>query len=608
MTTYGRRAAISICIVLLISSSELFGVDVLTQRSDKFRSSLNLAETNLTPASIQRPGSFHKLYFRALDANAYAQPLYVSDLEIKGKKHNVIFVATENNTVYAFEDDPREQSPDHAPLWKSNLGPSIPTEQLSADIGDGPSGCGDLSTVVGITGTPVIDRSNNVLYVVAKTKSSQGYAHTLHALDIRTGRTLRKALIQGAAAGKGVASDASGRIVFQPAIQINRPALLLDHNRIYIAFGSHCDAGDFHGWLFAYDAADFKMIDVFITTPNSVGKYNGQGGIWQSGTGPAADDAGNIYLSVANGGYDSNLRDFGDSLLKLQLLNGRFSVAGWFTPTNQEVLKIQDADLGSGGPLLVPGSKLLVTVGKEGKLYLLDPSAMNGDTPALQEVQVTPGPHYFGPATNYGSVRYWNIHGTPVHFRTARGGFLYVCGEEDPIRAFRLASSDSHGIARLEPAFAFATSDERAAFPSERQRLSQSPVPNPSVWMPGGFLAISSNSSKPNTAILWALMPLSGNANSRVVRGVLRAFDPVNFAPRPDGSLRIPQLWSSDHDNDGSQDSLGMYPKYVSPTIANGRVVVPTFREEVVGTNGIHTIKNGGLQATLSVYGMAPEP
>jgi hypothetical protein len=602
-----KRSHFAVHVALLISSFKLFGVDVLTQRNDNFRSGLNLAETNLTPANLKSPGLFQKLYFRILDANAYAQPLYVSDLEINGKKHNLIFVATENNTVYALEDDPYEKNPYQAPLWRTNLGPSIPTEELSQDIGDGPAGYTDLTTVVGITGTPVIDRSNNVLYVVAKSKSANNYVHTLYALDFRTGKVLQKTLVQGSAPGKGIASNASGRIVFQPAFQINRPALLLDHGRLYVAFGGHGDVGDFHGWLFAYNEADFKLIDIFITTPNSVGKYNGQGSIWQSGAGPAADAAGNIYITVGNGGYDAKIGDFGDSVLKLGLTNSKFSTLGWFTPTNEDILKIQDADLGSVGPLLVPGTDLLVTAGKEGKLYLLDRSAMKGATHALQEIQVTPGPYYFGPATNYGSVRYWNIHGTPLEFQTTNGRLIFVCGE-DPLKAFRSATSNPNGAAHFEPDSAFATSDERSAFPSERSHLSNPPVPNPNVWMPGGFLSLSSASMKPDTAILWALMPLNGNANGRVVRGVLRAFDPVNFLTRPDGSLRIQQLWSSDHDSDGSEDSLGMYAKYSTPTIANGHVMVTTFREEVVGTNGIHSVKNNGLSATLTVYGLTPTP
>jgi hypothetical protein len=527
-------------------------------------------------------------------------------LEIRGRKHSVIFVATESNTVCAFEDDPSDTNQRAAPLWQTNLGPCVPTEELSQDIGDPPSGCTDLTTVIGITGTPVIDRSNNVLYVVAKTKSSNQYANTLYALDIRSGEIMRKTLIEGSVAGKGVGSDASGRIQFQQACQINRPALLLDHDRLYVAIGGHCDVGNFHGWVFAYNPADFKLIDIFLTTPNTVGKNNGQGAIWMSGAGPAADEDGNIYVTVSNGGYDAASGDYGDSLVKLQMRDDKFSVAGWFTPTNEAILKLQDADFGSAGPLLVPGTQLLSTGSKEGKIYLMDRSAMKGATLPLQEFQVTPGPYYFGPATDYGAIRYWNIHGTPVQFQTAHDRFFYICGEEEPIRAYRLATATVDGKPRLEPESSFATSDERAAFPPERAHLSNPPVANPYVWMPGGFLAISSDAMKPNTAILWALMPLDGNANGRVVRGVLRAFDPVNFVTRPDGSLRIPQLWSSDHDQNHSEDSLGMYPKFSTPTIANGHVIVTTFCEEVVGTNGIHAVKPGGLPATLTVYGLAP--
>ena len=578
----------------------------MTQRNDHFRTSLNSAETNLTPATVNLLSAFHKLYTRLLDADVYAQPLYVSDLEIEGKNRNIIFIATENNTVCAFEDDPREKNTRQAPLWRRNLGPAIPSEELSVDIGDPPSGWTDLTTIVGITGTPVIDRSNNVLYVVAKTKWDNQYANTLYALDLRSGDIIRQAVVEGSAQGKGIGS-ASGRIAFQPVFQINRPALLLDHDRLYVAFGGQGDVGPVHGWLFAYNPSNLKLIDVFITTPNTVGKDNGQGALWMSGTGPAADEEGNIYVSVANGGCDAHLGDYGDSLVKLRFQSDRFSVEGWFTPTNEAILKLQDADFGSAGPLLVPGRHLLLTGSKEGKMYLFDTSAMKGNTPALQEFQVMPGPHYFGPATNYGAIRYWNIHGTPVQLLTTHDRFFYVCGEEDPVRAYRLASaSAADGQPRLQPESSFATSDERAAYPPERAHLSNPPVAQPNVWMPGGFLSLSCNGTMPNTAILWALMPWDGNANGRVVQGVLRAFDPVNFVARPDGSLRIPQLWSSDHDHNRSDDRLGMYPKFSTPTIANGHVIVTTFQEEVVGTNGIHYIKKGGLPATLTVYGLPP--
>jgi hypothetical protein len=605
MRKASRQALVVAHIALLASSFNLFGADVLTQRNDNFRSGLNLAETSLTPDSLKTPGLFHKLYYRILDADAYAQPLYVSDLEIQGARHNLIFVATENNSIYAYEDDPNDRRPHQAPFWKANLGPAIPTVELNQDLGDSPPGCTDLTPLIGATGTPVIDRSNNVLYVVAKTKSSGVYTHTLHAIDIRTGQILRRTVIEASAPGRGIGSNGSGRIVFQPAVQMNRPGLLWDHDRLYIAFGGHCDSGDFHGWLLAYNAADFKQMDAFITTPNTVGKYNGQGSIWQSGAGPAADEAGNVYVTVGNGGYDAALGDFGDSVLKLGWTNSKLSVTGWFTPSDENILKIQDADFGSVGPLLVPGSDLLVTGSKEGKLYLLDCSAMNGATHDLEEFQVTPGPYYFGPATNYGSVRYWNIHGTPLEFQTTNGRLVFVCGEEDPVKAFRLATTSSNGTARFEAESPVATSDERAAFPSERTRLSNSPVPNPNVWMPGGFLALSCNSIKANTAILWALMPLDGNANGRVIHGVLRAFDPVNFLARPDGSLRIQQLWSSDHDGGRSEDSLGMYAKFSTPTIANGHVITTTFQEEVIGTNGLHSVKVNGLPPTLTVYGFS---
>lgn len=603
-----KNLLLFVSVLFLAFPSPRSGADVLTQRNDNSRSGLNLTEFTLTPSSLKSPGSFGKLYFRLLDANAYAQPLYVSGLETQQGKRDVIFVATENNTVYAFEDNPNDKNINSTPLWHTNLCRGIAAEELAHDLGGEPGDFGNLTTQIGITGTPVIDRADEVLYVAAKTKSNGRYLQLLYGLDIRTGAVLRKITIEGSAAGHGIAS-VNGRIAFQPAVQLNRPALLLDHGTLYVAFGSHGDVGDFHGWVFAYNPTNFKLKDVFNTTPNTVGKYNGEGGIWQSGCGPSADEAGNVYISMGNGGSDGTLGDYGDSVVKLMLRRGKFSVVGYFTPTNEVILKIQDGDFGSTAPLLLPGTTLLAIATKEGKIYLLDRTTMKGATRALQEVQVAPGPHYFGPATDYGAVRYWHIHGTPLVYQTDAGRFLYVCGEEAPVRAFRLAATNSNGLLRIEPTVAVATSDERAAFPPERAVMTNPPAANPDVWMPGGFLSLSANGNAPNTAVLWALMPLDGNANSRVVHGVLRAFDPVNFVARPDGSKKMPQLWSSDHDNDQTDDSLGMYPKFSMPTIANGHVIVTTFNEEEVGTNGVHRIKPGGLPATLAVYGLrAPPP
>jgi hypothetical protein len=328
---YMRKPVLLVWTLVCLCGSPLPGADVLTQRNDNGRTSLNLSETILTPSSLKSNGLFGKLYSRALDADAYAQPLYVSGLDINGQRRDVIFVATENNSVYAFEDDVTVASLE--PLWHVNLGPAIPTAELSQDLGVKPDGCPNLTTEIGITGTPVIDRSNNLLYVVAKTKSVGQYTQFLCGLDLRTGAVLRKTVIQGSMPGRGPGSQ-HGHIDFQPLLELNRPGLLLDHGVLYIAFGSHGSIGDYHGWVFAYDARDFKSEATFITTPNTTGKYNGQGGIWQSGTGPAADGEGNVYVTVGNGGCDPQVGDYGDSLLKLRLQQGQFSVRGFFAPAD----------------------------------------------------------------------------------------------------------------------------------------------------------------------------------------------------------------------------------------------------------------------------------
>ena len=277
-----------------------------------------------------------------------------------------------------------------------------------------------------------------VIFVVAKSlDAGHKYSFKLHALNLFDGKPMGSPVtIAAQVDGTRTGATPGGKIVFTPMIQHQRPALLVDGTTLYVCFCGHCDTGSFHGWIFAYDISNPKtpkMLDVFCTTPNikSNPTKDGEGGIWMSGQGPSADGKGNIFLTTGNGSYDGKT-DFGDSVLRFSLVAGKLKLADHFTPNNQEELKDEDADLGSAGVLLVPDSNLLIGGGKEGRFYLLDRDAMGKQ---LQDFQVTQGP---AKKTGEPDMRYWNIHGTPIAWNSKNGFFIYVCGEEDPVKVYRL--------------------------------------------------------------------------------------------------------------------------------------------------------------------------
>jgi hypothetical protein len=224
----------------------------------------------------------------------------------------------------------------------------------------------------------VISPDKTRLYVVAKSleELAHHYSFRLHVLRLADGKPARPPVaVEGTVNGTGKGS-VNGRIEFNSKIQLNRPGLVLHNNVVYIAFGSHCDRGVFHGWLFAYDAATLAKIDVFITTPNTKGKDEGEAGIWQSGQAPAVDENSNVYFATGDGGNNKST-DFGNSVVKVKLENGQINVKDWFTPQNEAVLKAKDVDLGSSvGPVLLPNSQVLLAAGKEGRLYLIDGNDM----------------------------------------------------------------------------------------------------------------------------------------------------------------------------------------------------------------------------------------
>ncbi|TMH48882.1 MAG: pyrrolo-quinoline quinone, partial [Betaproteobacteria bacterium] len=412
---------------------------VFTQRYDPQRTGQNRREFILTPSNVN-DSTFGKLFACAVDGEAYAQPLYVANLLIQGGTHNVVFVATMNNSVYAFDAD---ASPCVQYWKKSFLGTDVTTVP-PGDTGE----TGDINTIIGITGTPVIDPATGTFYVVAKTKETTGcsappcYFQRLHALDLATGREKFNgpASISSAITvpGNGDTGDgtcpgaAAGNVPFCPLRENQRPGLLLLNGKVYVAWASHGDIGPYHGWVIGYAAANLAQAPVvFNTTPNG-----GLGGIWMSGAGPAADATGNIYVITGNGTFDmvAPRTNYGDSFIRLSPASG-LSVADFFTPANQSFLDSNDFDVGSGGAIVVDSAgahpHLLIGGDKQGVLYVIDRDNMTGFNAGgdqiLQTVPITAGP----------ACIICGIFSTPAFWE----GKLYVVAIGDVLKQYTLANA-----------------------------------------------------------------------------------------------------------------------------------------------------------------------
>jgi hypothetical protein len=392
---------------------------VLTHKYDAKRAGLNSHETTLTPAAVS--SHFGKLFADAVDGLVFAQPLYMSNLNIPGKgAHNVLFVATEHDSVYALDADAGQ-----APLWHVSFiaPPGITTVPTS--VANDPGGRTGLGPEVGVTGTPVIDATTSTLYVSAMTYESGQAVHRLHALDIFTGAEKfgGPIVITATVAGSGIGNDGAGHITFHSLTQNQRAGLLLLNGVVYIPFASFSDVQPYHGWLFAFDAQTLQQQGVFIASPDGEGA-----GIWQGGSAPAADDDGNIYFATADGTFDADSggKNYGDTLMKVKLVNNSFTVLDSFTPFNQGCLNTDDLDLGSGGPALLPESfspqQPVIVPSKEGRFYVVDRNDMghyrtDNDSQILDWKLINPiacdtlGDLFAdGPVTDriYGGVSYFN--------------------------------------------------------------------------------------------------------------------------------------------------------------------------------------------------------
>ncbi|HVZ85467.1 MAG TPA: pyrrolo-quinoline quinone, partial [Polyangia bacterium] len=322
---------------------------VITNRYDNARSGVNLRETTLSTANVNTR-QFGLLFSRTVDGQLYAQPLYVGGLTMADKKsHNVVYVATEHNTLYAFDADDAAAT---APLWSLNVGPS------------GSNSCDNLSPEIGITSTPVIDQAAGTIYFISKGQETSGWVQRIHAVNIVTGAERPGSPTVIAASVKGTGAGTSGgNVAFDAATQLNRPGLLLVNGVVYAAFASHCDAGAYHGWIlgYSYDGTKFSQVMAFNVSPNG-----SKGGIWQAGVGLSSDGT-NIYVVVGNGSTNPSASslDLSESVFRMRISD--YSVQDYWIPAGYSSLNAGDLDLSSGAVLLP--HNLVVTGSKYGRVY-----------------------------------------------------------------------------------------------------------------------------------------------------------------------------------------------------------------------------------------------
>jgi len=510
-----------------VAVTDLTGV--VTQKYDNARDGQNLQEYALNASVLSTSGAFGKLFTCTIsDGPVYSQALYVANLAISGGTHNVVFVATQQNGVYAIDAD---ASP-CVTYWHMTLEPAGSTPTPNG----GNQGDSDINGPYGIFGTPVIDLTTNVLYAVASTlDNGTTFNYRLHALDLATGTEKSSSPV--------VISGTVSTITFDPSVHMQRPALLLSGSTVYVSFGSYGDANTYFGWVMGYDKTTITQTGIYNTAPDSTESTGAA--IWMGGTGPAADSSGNIFFSSANGPFNvtglppaAPHDNFGDTLVKL---TSSLTVSDFFTPSDQSMLDSSDLDLGSAGVLLLPGAagspahpNLAIAADKESILYLVDRDNMGQYNPMtnsnLQSVTVN----------NFGNSITSGFFTTPSYWN----GSVYVGAVGDNVKVYPI----SNAVLASSPS---ATSNE-------------------SYGYPGVNVVISAAGASAAAGIAWAL---DTNASGTATGGagatgpaILRAYDATNVGKA---------LWSS---SALSSDKCGNAVKFVVPTVANGKVYV-------VGTN-----------------------
>jgi len=597
-------------------------VDVLTHRNNNYRTGANLRETCLTWENVKAE-TFGKLFTLEVKGQVYAQPLIVTDLPILNEAsgvmetHNAMFVATMENWVYAFDADGGnvdQETRRPRPLWRRHLGPPLPVTRIPKDIGALLNKY-NIEPFVGITSTPAIDLPTKTMFLVAKiavpipvqvdcgdqvATPDCPVENRIYAIDLQNGQVRHSAAIAlprpepeqtNPATEKpcrGYPDQRRPTDMDAARINLQRPALLLtgppEAPHIYLGFGSHQDAPCpmYHGMVirFDYDDSAHKLTQFhpdhpFLVTkqgetdPVILGLFHdqrklGKGGVWQAGNGPAADEAGNVYVMTGNGTFKPN-EEYGSNFLRLppDLDDNKVD---WFAPSNVKLLDTDtlDIDLGSSGPVLLPDTNQMVGGGKQGKLYLLHRSSLGRRDPPLQEFWAS---RRWSVSVIYNAIPislilpafatgFHHIHGAPAFWgdpadvrpENTWKSSLYVWPERDRLKSFTYAK-DAAG--------------------RDGKFITKPAVKGPEGaphGMPGGFLSISANGAK--DGILWAALPLHDDAWIDIVRGQLRA-----FRIKPDGTL-LEAAWTSYCADKGDRFN---FAKYVPPTVANGKVYLATF-------------------------------
>ena len=484
-------------------------VNVLTNKVDNSRSGLNPNETLLSPSDVNT-NQFGKLYTFNVDGYVSAQPLYMSNVTINGAAHNVVLIATEHDSVYAIDADTGVQ------LWQTSF---LNSSTNTTTVPIATQGCSSVTklTEIGILGTPVIDPTTGTLYVSAKTQTADGtttYAHNLHALDITTG--LEKF------GGPALISGTVGSQTFVPLNHMQRPGLLLSNGTVYVAFGSNgCDLNA-RGWIFAYNAADLTQPPTIITTQQD-GAYGSS--VWQAGVGPAADSAGNVYVSTANGMFQYPT-DLGDTIVKL---SSGLGILDYFTPYEQSTLGSSDLDLGSGAVMLLPtqtGSTtpdLMVTSGKDQDIYLINRDNLGQYNTTINNIV------QYMPTALLGE-----FFGSPLYWNNGSNQMVYFLAHQDYLRSYSL-STDANGNTSLSTTPTKTTVGKLTTF---------------------GLPEISANGT--SNGIVWLVRNVTGVP-------LLSAYDANTLFLLYDSGMAS-----------GGRDSLGTVTHFATPTIANGKVFAGT--------------------------------
>jgi hypothetical protein len=553
-----RVPRIGIALSASIASLSLFATlgvaqtSVVTEHNDNARTGANMNETILTPANVNS-STFGRLFSSPTDGYVYAQPLYLPGVTMgsgtlqAGTVHNVIFIATEHDSVYAFDAD-NNGGANANPLWHVSLLDTLHGAAAGAStVPSGDVSSSDISPEIGITSTPVIDATTNTIYVVSKSLENGGYVQRLHALDVTTGNEKFGGPTALVASVPGQGNGSSGGVLnFDPKWENQRAALLLQSGIVYMGFGAHGDNGPWHGWILGYNATTLRQTGAYCVSPNGIG-----GGIWMSGAGlagdipdPANHPFGRMFVATGNGSFDAtqpftNNMDYGDSHVRFDLVNGSITVQDSFTPANQLSLDLSDTDVASGGVVLLPDqtagghARLLVQAGKEGRIYLDDRDAMgeyhaNGDA-IVEEIPPYPATSGFPVGGLWSAPAYWN-------------GNVYIWARYDNLKAFSL----TNGLLSTSATSMSAATTNAGNTPS-----------------------VSANGN--SNGIVWDVDSFNGSFGQN---GVLYAHLASNVATL---------LYASTQN--AIRDPAGFTVKFAVPTIVNGKVYI-------------------GVQSAFTVFGL----